>query len=82
MARLWCSSTAIGQVPRLELPADAAVHSPHLPCPDKDRILASSAMLSTAPISAKVQILSPYNEEPYSLSNLHDVLLAIIPDVS
>ena len=39
-------------------------------------------MLSTAPISAKVQILSPYNEEPYSLSNLHDVLLAMIPDVS
>ena len=35
LARLWRSSSAIGQASRLELPADAAVHSPHLPCLDR-----------------------------------------------
>ena len=82
LARLWRSSSAIGQASRLELPADAAVHSPHLPCLDTDKILTSSAMFLATPISSKVQILSPCNGEPYTFSNLRDLLLAMIQDIS
>ena len=82
LTRLWRSSTPIGQASRLELPAHAAVHSTHLPCLDVHKILASSAMFLTTPVSANVRILSPCNGEPYSFSNLRDLLLAIIQDVS
>lgn len=80
--RLWHSSNPIRQAARLELPADAAVHSTHLPCLDVDKILASSAMFLTTPLSAKVRILSPCDGEPYSFSDLRDLLLAIIQDIS
>ena len=39
-------------------------------------------MFLTTPIPAKVRILSPCSGEPYSFSNLHDLLLAIIQDIS
>ena len=82
LTQLWRSSTPIGQASRLELPVGAAVHSTHLPCLDVDKILASSTMFLTIPISAKVRILSPCHGEPYSFSNLRDLLLAIIQDIS
>lgn len=82
LTRLWCSSTPIGQASRRELPANAAVHSPHLPCLDTDKILASSAMFLTTPVSARARILSPCNGELYSSSNLRDLLLAMIQDIS
>ena len=82
LTRLWCSSNAIGQAPRLGLPADAAVHSPHLPFLDTDKIFAQSAMFLTTPVPDRVRIISPYDGEPYSSSNLRDLLLAMIQDIS
>lgn len=82
LTRLWRSSKLIGEASRLELPAHAAVHSTHLPCLDVHKILASSAMFLTTPVPANVRILSPCNGEPYRFSNLRDLLLAIIQDVS
>ena len=82
LTRLWCSSTAIGQAPRLELPINAAVHSAHLPCLDIDKVLASSAMFLTIPIPARVRIVSPCNGEPYTSSNMRDFLLAMVQDIS
>ena len=82
LTRLWRSSTPIGQASRLELPAHAAVHSSHLPPLDVQKIFASSTLFSTTPVSAEVRILSPCNGEPYSFSNLRDLLLAIIKDIA
>ena len=82
LKRLWSSSPPIGQAPRIELPADAAVHSTHLPGLDTDMILSSSAMFLTTPISATVRILSPCDGEPYKFSNVGDLLHAMIQDIS
>ena len=72
----------MGQASRRELPVDGAIHATHLPSLDTDKILALSPMFLKAPISARVPILSPYDGEPYNFSNVHDLLLAIIQDIS
>lgn len=82
LTRLWSSSIPVGQASRIELPADAAVHSAHLPSLNTDKILASSAISLTCPISLMVQLLSPFNGEPYNFSILRDLLHAIIRDIS
>ena len=82
LTRLWSTSTLIGQASRLELPADAAVHSAHLPGLDTDRILTSPDWFLKTPINAKIKVLSPSNGEPYTASNLGDLILAMIQDIS